>query len=320
MIEWGINALNHDASIAVFDSNKLVMHKRSSEFSGIIGDSDLNQGLIDNCLRFGYPDKIYWYERPFVKKFRQLRAGQWRWVFDLNEFPEFYLQDFLIDTPIVYTSHHRSHAAAGYYTSPFDHCAVVVIDAIGEWESISIWEGQGKQLHKRWSRSYPTSLGLFYSAFADLLGFVPTKQEHLLQQLSDQGNPNTFYGKVKSYFDVDGNLKFNLHKGVTNWGPVLEHDRADIAAAVQLVFEEQVDYIMARARKLVKSNNLVYMGGCAMNSKYNKRLGNRWEQVWSLPYPGDACSAVGAVLAKKKIKVPYERGIVKHLEIKLKEQ
>jgi carbamoyltransferase len=316
MIEWGINALNHDASIAVFANNKLVLHRRSSEFSGIIGDSELNQGLVDNCLRFGYPDKIYWYERPMIKKFRQAYAGQWRWAFDLNEFPQFYLQDFLTQTPIVFTPHHKSHAAAGYYTSPFDHCAVVVIDAIGEWESISIWEGQGKNLRKKWSRSYPTSLGLFYSAFADLLGFVPTKEEYLLQQLSDQGNPHRFYGKVKSYFDSDGNLKSNLHKGITDWGLVIDDDRADIAAAVQLVFEEQVDYIMLKARDLVKSNNLVYMGGCAMNSKYNKRLGNRWEQVWSLPYPGDACSAVGAVLAKKKIKVSYDRGTVKHLDIK----
>lgn len=315
MIEWGINALNHDASVAVFYHNKLVAHKRSSEFSGIPGDSDLNHGLIDYSLRFGYPEKIYWYEHPLLKKTRQLYAGQWKWVFNLKELPSFYLQNFIIETPIVYTSHHRSHAAAGYYTSPFDQCAIVVIDAIGEWESISIWEGKGLQLHKKWSRSYPTSLGLFYSAFADLLGFIPTKEEHLLQKLSDQGNPHRFYGKVKNYFDDDGNCKFNLHNGVYNWGDVNTDDRADIAASVQLVFEEQVDFIMARARNLIDTDCLVYMGGCAMNNKYNKRLTNRWKHVWSLPFPGDACSSIGAVLAKKKIKINYLNSEVKHLTL-----
>lgn len=316
MIEWGINALNHDASIAVFSNNKLVYHERSSQFSNVVGDSNLNQGLVDASLRFGYPEKIYWYERPLVKKTRQAYAGQWRWFFNINEFPEFYLRDFIVDTPITYVAHHKSHAAAGYYTSPFDHAAVVVIDAIGEWESISIWEGKGNSLKKKWSRSYPTSLGLFYSAFAHLLGFVPTKEEHLLQKLSDQGNPSIFYGRVKTYFDDQGRFKYNLHKGVYNWGEVKEEDRANIAASVQLVFEEQVDHIMARAKELIKSDNLVYMGGCAMNSKYNKRLPNRWNGIWSLPFPGDACSAVGAVLAKKKIRVSYDKGTVKHLDIK----
>lgn len=316
MIEWGINALNHDASIAVFRDNKLIFHKRSSEYSGIAGDSNLNQPIIDHALRLGYPEKIYWYERPLVKKTRQAYAGQWRWFFDITELPAWYLKDYIVDTPITYTSHHHSHAAAGYYTSPFDHCAIVVIDAIGEWESISIWEGSHNKLKKRWSRSYPNSLGLFYSAFADLLGFKPTKEEHLLQTLSDQGNPHRFYGRVKTYFNDDGTAKYNLHKGITNWGTVNDEDRADIAAAVQLVFEEQVDWIMAKARELINTDCLIYMGGCAMNSKYNKRLANRWKYIWSLPFPGDAGSAVGAVLAKKQIRIEYPGQTVKHLEIK----
>lgn len=312
MIEWGINALNHDASIAVFDNNELLFHRRSSEYSGKQGDPNLNEDIVGNALRFGYPDKIYWYERPWIKKTRQLRAGQFYWAANIFELPSMYLQDFIIETPISYTAHHLSHAAAGYYTSPFNHCAVVVIDAIGEWESMSIWQGSHNELKKLWSRSYPESLGLFYSAFTKLIGLKPTQEEHLLQKLSNEGDASRYYNEVKKRYAQ------NLHRGVTDW-PYEIDDMAkrDIAASVQQVFEERVDEIMTLAQNLTGSKSLVYMGGCAMNSKYNQRLEEKWQFTWSLPWPGDASSAVGAWAAKKKIRVDYSKGLVKHLNIRV---
>lgn len=319
MITWGINALNHDASIAVFDNSNFIDHKLSSEFSGLKGDYKLHIDLIQYCKQYGNPDRIVWYERPWLKKTRQLYAGQFKTVLDLEEIPKIYLKKNHINAPIKYTSHHHSHAAAGYYTSPFKEAAVVVLDAIGEWETCTIWHGVGNNLTKVWSRNYPTSLGLFYSAFTKFIGFTPVKEENLFQKLSVKGNPNTYYDYVKNYFDNTLNLKFNLHQGIKDWpfDPELKkQDKADIAAAVQKVFEEQTNQIMILAQTITGSHNLVYMGGCAYNTLYNNSLVKKWNKVWSIQYPGDAGTSIGAVLAhtKKRIKYNYP---VKHITIKL---
>ena len=320
MIVWGINALNHDASICVFQHGQIKSHTRASEFSGIRGDAELNTELIYEALKYGLPTKIFWYENPYMKKLRQLRAGQFKSLFNINELPNLYLKKFDITAPIIYTSHHHSHAAAGYYTSNFNRAAVVVLDAIGEFQTMSIWQARNRELVKLWSSSYPNSLGLFYSAFTDLIGLEPASQEHVLQQMSTKGDPDRFYKDVAHYFKNPTELRYNLHKGVYNWPygyQFKDQDKKDLAAAVQQVFEEQVDFIMLKARRLTGFRNLVYMGGCAMNSLYNKNLRYQWRGIWSLPWPGDASSSIGAVLAHTKVHVPYHsENVVKHIELK----
>ena len=136
MIEWGINALNHGSSLAVIKEGELISNKSSL-------NDKLDPSSIFEALCHGAPDRIFWYERPWIKKARQLRAGQYRRAFDLSVLPRRYLNNLRLHyAPITYTPHHGSHAAAGYYTSPFDHCAVVVLDAIGEFECATIWEGK----------------------------------------------------------------------------------------------------------------------------------------------------------------------------------
>lgn len=302
MIAWGVNALNHGSSIAVFNNEQYI--------NSIVSAND-----TPNEFPVERPDKIYWYERPWLKKARQIYAGQYHTALDLSVIPSRAVKEWGLDqVPILYTPHHASHAAAGYYTSPFDHCAVVVLDAIGEFECATIWEGKGNNLKKVWSRSYPYSLGLFYSAFTKLIGFQPIKEEYLLQQLSDEGDPNRFYADVSFY------LTQNLHRGVQVWNHPIDtlQDRRDIAAAVQLVFEKQVASIMQTAQQLTRSDTLVYMGGCAMNSKANKKILTKWNHCWSLPNPGDPSSSIGAVLYHTKCKLQnFDFGIVKHIEIKI---
>jgi len=298
MITWGINALNHDASIAVVDNGQLVFWNRSSLYSGIRFDQLLNRKLINECLAQGQPDNIVWYERPWLKKTRQMYAGQWLAALDGSDIPSRYLHGLKIPTvPVHYVHHHRSHAAAGFLTSPYDQATVVVLDALGEWESMTIWQGQGTKLTKLWSRNYPNSLGLFYSAFTQLIGYTPVGEEYLLQKDSELGDSDRFYQKVKHYFSGLGKLRYNLHRGVRDWAdPTVRQDQLDIAAAVQRVFEEQVLEIMQLAQSLNSSRNLVYMGGCAMNSKCNQQVDALWDQRWTLPIPGDSSSAIGAAL------------------------
>jgi len=311
MIEWGVNALNHGSSLAVF--------KDGSLWSNQSGSSDeLDSRIITEALHVGAPDRIFWYERPWVKKARQLRAGQWHRAVDMTVLPHRYMKAQHY-APITYTPHHGSHAAAGYYTSPFNHAAVVVLDAIGEFECATIWEGKHGEMRKVWSRSYPNSLGLFYSAFTQALGMTPIQDEYQLQQMSEKGNPKIFYYKVKKYFTGLLELNYNFHKGVKDQKFYIDsiEDECNLAAAVQLVFEEQIELIMNKAKELTGSDCLVYMGGCAMNSKANKTVVEpKFKHIWSLPNPGDPSSSVGAVLYHtKQREQKYNFGVVKHIAI-----
>ena len=311
MITWGVNALNHGSSLAVF--------KDGSLWSNQVGSSDeIDSNILTDALHVGVPDRIFWYERPWIKKARQACAGQWHRALDMSALPRRHMKAQHY-APITYTPHHGSHAAAGYYTSPFNHAAVVVLDAIGEFECASIWEGKHGEMKKIWSRSYPHSLGLFYSAFTQLCGLTPIKDEYLLQQMSDQGDPMRYYYDVLTYMDTLVNARKNMHKGIQDWPHVINNldDQCDIAAAVQTIFTEQVHGVMSKAKELTGSDSLVYMGGCAMNSKANKIVVEpKFKYIWSLPNPGDPSSSVGAVLYHTKQREwKYNFGVAKHIAI-----
>lgn len=306
MIHWGINALNHGSSLAVFENNRLIDWRVNKK------TDLLDAGQLEGLPK---PDRVFWYERPWLKKARQMYAGQYTDALDMSVVPSRYLKN-IISAKITYTPHHASHASAGYYTSGFRDSAVIVLDAIGEFESASIWYGSGKGLKKMWSCSYPNSLGLFYSSFTKLIGFKPILEEHLLQALSAEGDSDLFYDTVNSYFKSPMTLRENLHKGVCSWfDEPSESDRKHIAAAVQRVFEQQVDYVMELAKQLTGSSNLVYMGGCAMNSAYNKKLPDRWKKIWSLPDPSDASSSIGAVLWHSQEHQEWQGDMAKHIAI-----
>lgn len=312
MIHWGINALNHGSSLAIFKNNRLITNI-------VDADSDtLTSKTLVTALDIGPPDRMFWYERPWIKKARQLYAGQYKRAFDKNVLPRLYMNSTgQWYAPITYTPHHASHAAAGFYTSPYNEAAVVVLDAIGEFECASIWHGQGDKLTKVWSRTYPSSLGLFYSAFTDLVGLTPIKDENQLQEMAALGDPSRYHARIYSYFDGLVELNYNFHKGVEHWDDPIEtdQDRYDIAAAVQLVFQDQVQRVMNEAHRLTGSKHLVYMGGCAMNSQTNKLFENRWRRIWSLPNPGDASSSIGAVLYHTKQRISWTGPLAKHIAI-----
>ena len=315
MIHWGINALNHGSSLAVFNNNKLKSwHNCSTD--------ELDTSVITEALAYGAPNHIFWYERPWIKKARQVYAGQYKTAMDMSVIPKRYLNKIkLQSTPIRYTPHHASHAAAGYYTSPFNHCAIVVLDAIGEFECATIWEAKHGEMKKIWSRSYPHSLGLFYSAFTKFVGLTPIKDEYILQQMADQGDPKRFRKQVGNYFGSDILiLDFNFHRGVWDWSTILDkQEQYDLAASVQERFEIEISKVMRLAKQLTGADCVVYMGGCAMNSRANKaEVEPLFKYRWSLPNPGDPSSSIGSVLyCTKNREWDYKWNPVKHIEIKI---
>jgi len=314
MIVWGISANSHDASLAVFNQEltelDLVFASHSERFSGIKNDPHLSQEMVSYAMKkHGQPDHVVWYERPFKKTLRQLMAGQ-GWNYQENNIKK-YLQQYDIPTHnLSYVDHHHAHAAAGYYTSEFTDATVIVIDSIGEFETMTIWEAAGTTLKKKFSQRYPHSIGLWYSAMTDRIGLKANEDEYILMGMAAYGNPLTHYWDITGdFFDSFGSeyntkIKFskNLHQGCRDWRPDLrsQQDFFNIAAATQEVYEALLKNICDWALKNCKSKNLVLMGGCALNCKANSKIKNLWDDVWIMPNPGDAGSAIGAVLAHYK--------------------
>ena len=194
--------------------------------------------------------------------------------------------------------HHKSHAAAGYYTSKFDNAVIVVLDAIGEFNTSTIWVGEGDNLKLKYKQNYPISFGLFYSAFTHLVGLKPNQEEYIMMGMAGYGDWIKYYQKVLSYFPSIEHQSYNFHKGINDWGQeITEQDKFDIAAAVQKVYELRLYDFMLMAKKKTKKNNLVFMGGCALNSKANTLLWNIFDDIWIMPNPGDSGSSLGAACA-----------------------
>ena len=116
MITWGINSSSHDSALAVFQNNKLLFASSSERFSKIKNDPNLDAGLINYALEYGYPQEIVLSEKNYLKNIRKFFFGG-KIKDEINiAFP------FQYDLNRV--SHHESHAAFGYYTSTFDKCVI----------------------------------------------------------------------------------------------------------------------------------------------------------------------------------------------------
>ena len=315
MITWGISANSHDAALAVFNNDRLEFASHTERFSGVKNDAHLNKEIINYARQWGEPNEIVWYERPGLKTLRQFRAGQGLRIKENNI--NQYLRSYGVSAPVRFVSHHLAHAAAGFYTSPFNEATVVCIDSIGEFESLTIWEANGTKLKKSYTQSYPHSVGLWYSAMTQRIGLKPNEDEYILMGMAAYGDPSRLFMDIlDDFISKDGigyspriKIKHNLHRGCKWWRPDLttEQDMFDIAAATQKVYEYILTNTLLWASKNTKSKNLVLMGGCALNCSANHIAYKFFDNVWIMPNPGDAGSAVGAVLAHKKthIEMPH---------------
>jgi carbamoyltransferase len=112
------------------------------------------------------------------------------------------------------------------------------------------------------------------------------------------GDKQKYLKKVLEYFPSISYQKYNFHKGILDWGmEIHEQDRFDIAAAVQEVYQIRLVDFMFMAKRLTKKDNLVFMGGCALNCSANTLLWNMFNDIWIMPNPGDAGSSLGAAAA-----------------------
>jgi carbamoyltransferase len=289
MIILGINETSHDASASLIKDGEILFSGHAERYSKEKNDWYINNSLIEDALQYGKPDAVAYYEKPILKASRLLLRGglsDWKPRFKINGIPR---KSF---------SHHYSHAASGYYTSSFDDAVIVVLDAIGEWNTSTIWVGEGSKITNRYKANYPFSFGLFYSAFTQLVGLKPNEEEYIMMGMAAYGDPNKYFHKVFEYFPDINSQKYNFHFGIKDWNDqITEQDKFDIAASVQKVYELRLNDFMHFAYKITGKNNLVFMGGCALNSSANTRLWNIFKNVWIMPNPGDAGSSLGAAAA-----------------------
>ena len=288
MIILGINETSHDASVSLIKNGDILFAGHAERYSKKKNDWYNNKEIILDALNYGTPDAIAYYEKPILKKSRILLHGgvsDWK-------------PSFPIDIPIHYFKHHYSHAAAGYYTSTFSDAVVVVLDSIGEYNTSTIWVGEGKKIKLKYKQNYPASFGLFYSAFTQLIGLMPNQEEYIMMGMAAYGDWKKYYKEVNEYFPSYDKQKYNLHQGINDWGIIItEQDRFDIAAAAQMVYEQRLNQFMRMAKSITGKKNLVFMGGCALNSSANTLLWKIFDMIWIMPNPGDAGSSLGAAAA-----------------------
>ena len=298
----GVSAGFHDAAATVLSPDGEILFAGHSErYSKRKNDADFCQGLLAEVAEYG-PEIVAYYERPWNKQFRQWYAGQG------IEWDKLTTKQILrrqlggqIEPKRVHSyNHHLSHAAGGFQTSPFERATVVVIDAIGEWDTISIWgaeyDSKGQAKYKRlWRQVYPHSIGLFYSAVTKRVGLHPLDEEYITMGMAGWGKPTWYNSMCNAVIDDFDKITFknNLHMGFDN--DFLEAaTNEDIACAAQMVTEDLIQNVMQRAQRLQWSNNVVYMGGVALNCLANRHLGKYFDNIWIMPCPGDAGSSLGA--------------------------
>lgn len=297
MIILGINETSHDASVSLIQDGRILFAGHSERYSKIKNDWYINDSLIKDALSYGIPDNIAYYEKPLLKASRLFLkggSGDWKPRFNIDGIPR---KSF---------SHHYSHACAGYYTSKFTDAAIVVLDAMGEYNTSTIWAGEGEKIKLKYKQNYPVSFGLFYSAFTKLVGLMPNQEEYIMMGMAAYGDWRKYYKKVNEYFPEYSKQKYNFHKGINDWGLVKEEDRFDIAAAVQVVYEQRLNDFMRMAKNLTGKTNLVFMGGCALNSSANTLLWKIFNDIWIMPNPGDAGSSLGAAAALYEKHIDWE--------------
>ena len=304
----GVSSGFHDAAISLIDdSGNILFAGHSERYNKEKHTKHLCMDIVNDALSYSTSSNIevHYYERPFVKYLRQLRAGENPALSNLSTkqiIGEGLLHKIFDGRKVkVHThNHHLSHAAAGFQTSPYDDATVVVIDAIGEFDTISIYNAwydkNGVAKYKKlWGQRYPDSIGLFYSAMTQRVGLKPLDEEYILMGMAAYGKSKSVDKMsnelIESYKDIT--FRDNLHTGVSD--TFLEGvDEMDIAHSTQLIAEQLIMNVISKAKSLGGSKNLVYGGGVALNCLANRLLGDYYDNIWIMPNPGDAGSSLGA--------------------------
>jgi carbamoyltransferase len=343
MIKLGISAFYHDSAACIVRDGEVVAAAEEERFTGIKHDSSFPHNTIkwllkSTNIKIDDIDEVHWYEDPETKddrvktifSKRPIKTFFLRRRYNKNRktnSPEDLLKGIGYTGKIIYHDHHYSHAAFSYFTSPYRDAAILTVDGVGEWETVSIWLGNGNNIYKRHSINFPNSLGMLYSTITSYLGFKPNEGEYKVMGLAPYGDPSVYFEKLESVIDPN-NSDLYLYQEYFTWEysekimfnkklcqllelpprlpeDTLTQEHKNLAAALQKVYEKQFLKLVKKAKYITGSENLCLGGGCAYNGVANS-LAYRYFKSVHIPFaPSDAGSAIGACLDEHVSLSPY---------------
>lgn len=324
----------HDAAAALICDGRIVAaaaeerfdgHKHSSHFpiraiDWALRHSGLSLGQIDEIVHsFDYA--------PYAEAYRaELKtAALYDGVFCRNAMLEV-LHHYLPAFPeerVHSLTHHLAHAASAYYTSGWDECLVVVVDAMGEAHGITVYDGRQGQLRRIRSFSALNSIGIFYSLLTMHLGFDFNADEYKIMGLAPYGDPARYRRFFESEVTLqeDGSIRIPLlHLNRTtderenyraSRAYLREHlvaprnpegeigpEHRDIAAALQDCLNRAMLHVCVSFQRQTGHKKLAMAGGVALNCTSNGNLlkSGCFEEIYVCPASGDDGSALGAAL------------------------
>jgi len=229
--------------------------------------------------------------------------------------------DFIDGTrlKIYYVMHHLAHASS-FFFSPFERAAIMTIDAFGEKHSVLFAEGEGNSLRIMWSQEFPHSLGSFYAAMTEFMGFQPDSDEWKVMGASSYGNPDRYYDRLRSIVHLEDEGGFELDLSHFNhyqfhrplmYSPKLcellslqpnsrdqplTQEYYDLAAAVQRITEDVYFHLLNQLYDRTGLDKVVLAGGVVYNSVANGKILKRtpFRQVFIPPAPDDSGGSLGA--------------------------
>jgi carbamoyltransferase len=352
----GLNVFHGDCSACLFKDDKLIAAIEEERITRIKHAAGFPINSIKFCLDFAKIDisdidHVAINRNPnlrfFTKSIYALKnVMNTRKIFDriknykkINSLEDEFQKHFStkLKNKVFLVDHHLAHAASSVLMSNFDDCNYITIDGFGDFLSTTIGKFSNQKFNTIQDVKFPHSLGLFYTAITQFLGFKKYGDEYKVMGLSSYGKP-IYVDKINKLvrFDYKNLFKLNLdyfkhhNEGVEmSWldgepklGDVfsdklidllghprekddpIESRHMDIASSTQIVFEEITIKILNRLYELNSSDNLCLSGGCAMNSVFNGKIlqNTKYKNIYINHSPGDSGGSIGAgMIAINKI-------------------
>ncbi|RTE51715.1 carbamoyltransferase [Arenibacter aquaticus] len=346
MYVLGINAYHADSSAALLKNGEVIFATEEERFERIKHWAGLPLKSIAFCLEaegisinqvsaicIGRDPKAKLKNKiKYTLSNRKIALGMFKQRFsnrnDLQSIEDQISKTFGYCPPVKYVEHHRAHLASAFFSSPFDEATVVSIDGSGDFTTVMIGKAENNTIEVVESQDFPVSIGIFYSAFTQFLGFPYYGDEYKVMGLSPYGQPTyleemrkiIWSGKKrilewdKSYFDLEGGVisyennmpvvstLYNKDKLEPLFGKSktktdsFDQRHKDIASSVQKRTEELIFEILTRAFELTGLKNVCIAGGVAQNSVANGKILNHtpFNQLY-IPSAGhDAGISMGA--------------------------
>lgn len=354
MIILGINAYHADSSAAIFVNGRLVAAIEEERFKRVKHWAGFPAESVLFCLRqagVGFDEvdhfaigrdpraKLLHKMAYLAKNFRSGRKGLQSRLQNRKQVSSLekqlsllsgYPQD-LFENKIHHVEHHRSHLASAFYASPFNEAACISIDGSGDFTTTMLAAGDGKDITVLDSIDFPHSLGIFYTAFTQLLGFPHYGDEYKVMGMAPYGQPR-YVDKLQDVIHLtnDGLFKLDLSyfrkgtEGIISYGedhvprveslytekmtdifgaprsseePLTSYHH-DLAASVQKMTEITIFHLLESLQSRTGMDNICLAGGVAQNSVANGKIkrNTSFKNIY-IPSAGhDAGISMGAAL------------------------